>query len=170
MIWLELDSVWTKNFGNALFICVVLNLCGFLIMVNFIWSILRVHNYCKPIVSHDMPNNEHHGVSDHWQLNLTICSTDYSDKQCRKHQSSALLGPLALGIHRLLLDSPHKWPVVQKVCPCHDNIMYLHMLLLSLCDFLIVVNLIWSILWAHNCSKPIVTHGMANMAFPFVWT
>ena len=28
MIWLELDSVWTKNFGNALFICVV---------IKFVW-------------------------------------------------------------------------------------------------------------------------------------
>ena len=50
-------------------------------------------------------------------------STVYSDADQRKHQSSA---PLAFvrGIHRGLVNSPHKWPVTRKMLPFDDVIMY----------------------------------------------
>ena len=30
--------------------------------------------------------------------------------------------PFVRGIHQWLVDSPHKWPEMQKVLPCHNNI------------------------------------------------
>ena len=45
---------------------------------------------------------------------LTIVySTVYSDADQRKHQSSASLA-FVQGIHRGLVNSPHKWPVTRK--------------------------------------------------------
>ena len=54
---------------------------------------------------------------------LTIVySTDYSDVDQRKHQSSA---PVAFvwGIHRGPVNSPHRWPVTRKMFPFDDVIM-----------------------------------------------
>ena len=42
----------------------------------------------------------------------------------RKHQSSALLA-FVQGIHRWLVNSPHKWPVMWKMFPFDDVIMTL---------------------------------------------
>ena len=54
---------------------------------------------------------------------LTIVySTFWSDADQRKHQSSALLA-FARGIHRLPVNSPHKWPVTRKMLPFDDVIM-----------------------------------------------
>ena len=54
---------------------------------------------------------------------LTIVfSTVYSDADQRKHQRSASLAFLR-GIHRGPLNSPHKWPVMQKMFPFDDIIM-----------------------------------------------
>ena len=44
-----------------------------------------------------------------------VYSTVYSDADQRKHQSSALL-TFVRGIHRGLMNSPHKWPVTRKKC------------------------------------------------------
>ena len=56
---------------------------------------------------------------------LTIVySTVYSDADQRKHQSSASLA-FVRGIHRGLVNSPHKWPVTQKMFPFDDVIMNL---------------------------------------------
>ena len=55
---------------------------------------------------------------------LTIVySTVYSDADQRKHQSSASLA-FAWGIHRGLVNSPHKWPVTRKMFPFDDVIMF----------------------------------------------
>ena len=55
---------------------------------------------------------------------LTIVySTVYSDADQRKHQSSALLA-FVRGIHRGPVNSPHKWPVTQKMFPFDDVIMW----------------------------------------------
>ena len=57
-------------------------------------------------------------------------STDYSDADQRKHQSSASLA-FVRGIHRGPVKSPHKWPVTRKMLPFHDVIMFqtkLHLL------------------------------------------
>ena len=54
---------------------------------------------------------------------LTIVySTVYSDADQRKHQSSASLA-FVWGIHRGLVNSPHKWLVMQKMFPFDDIIM-----------------------------------------------
>ena len=56
---------------------------------------------------------------------LTIVySTDYSDADQRKHQSSASLA-FMWGIHLGPLNSPHKWPVTRKMFPFEDVIMYI---------------------------------------------
>ena len=54
---------------------------------------------------------------------LTIVySIVYSDADQRKHQSSASLA-FERGIHRGPVNSPHKWPVTQKMFPFDDVIM-----------------------------------------------
>ena len=54
---------------------------------------------------------------------LTIVySTVYSDADQRKHQSSASLA-FVLEIHQGPVNSPHKWPVTQKMFPFDDVIM-----------------------------------------------
>ena len=54
---------------------------------------------------------------------LTIVySAIYSDADQRKHQSSASLAFLR-GIHRWPVNSPHKWPVMQKMFSFDDFIM-----------------------------------------------
>ena len=54
---------------------------------------------------------------------LTIVySTVYSDADQRKHQNSASLA-FVRGIHRGPVNSPHKWPVTQKIFPFDDVIM-----------------------------------------------
>ena len=55
---------------------------------------------------------------------LTIVySTVYSDADQRKHQSSVSLAFIR-GIHRGLVDSPHKWPATWKMFPFNDVIMH----------------------------------------------
>ena len=54
---------------------------------------------------------------------LTIVySTVYSGADQRKHQSSASLA-FVRGIHRWLVNSPHKWPVTRKMFPFDNVIM-----------------------------------------------
>ena len=55
---------------------------------------------------------------------MTYCSTVYSDANQSKHQSSASLA-FELGIHRVPLNSPHKWPVTRKMFPFDDVIMHI---------------------------------------------
>ena len=50
----------------------------------------------------------------------------YSGADQRKHQSFASLA-FVRGIHRGPVNSPHKWPVTQKMFPFDDFIMLLHM-------------------------------------------
>ena len=58
-------------------------------------------------------------------ISLTIVySTVYSDADQRKHQSSASLA-FVWGIHRGPVNSPHKWPVTQKMFPFDDVIIHL---------------------------------------------
>ena len=54
---------------------------------------------------------------------LTIVfSAVYLDTDQRKHESSASLA-FVRGIHRLPVNSPHKWPVTRKMFPFDDVIM-----------------------------------------------
>ena len=55
---------------------------------------------------------------------LTIVySTVYSDADQRKHQSSASLA-FVWWIHRVPVNSPHKWPVTRKMFPFDDVIIH----------------------------------------------
>ena len=59
---------------------------------------------------------------------LTIVySTNYSDADQRKHQSSTSL-TFVWGIHRGPVNSPHKWSVTRKMFPFDHVIMYNFML------------------------------------------
>ena len=51
-----------------------------------------------------------------------VYSTVYSGADQSKHQSSASLA-FVWGIHRGLVNSPHKWPVTRKMFPFDDVIM-----------------------------------------------
>ena len=51
-----------------------------------------------------------------------VYSAVYSGANQRKHQSSASLA-FVRGIHRGPVNSPHKWPVTQKMFPFDDVIM-----------------------------------------------
>ena len=53
---------------------------------------------------------------------MIVSSTDYSDADQWKHQSSALLAFLQ-GFHWWRVNSPHKWPATQKMFPFDDVIM-----------------------------------------------
>ena len=62
---------------------------------------------------------------------LTIVySTVYSDADQRKHQSSASLA-FVRGIHRGPVNSPHKGPVLRKMFPFDDVIMFRHIHLVA---------------------------------------
>ena len=53
---------------------------------------------------------------------MIVYSTVHSGSDQRKHQSSASLA-FVRGFHRWPVNSPHKWPVMRKMCPCDDVIM-----------------------------------------------
>ena len=53
---------------------------------------------------------------------VIVYSTVYSDADERKHRSSVSLA-FVRGIHRGLVNSPHKWPVTRKKFPFDDVIM-----------------------------------------------
>ena len=55
---------------------------------------------------------------------MSVYSTVYSGADQRKHQSSASLA-IVRGIHRWPVNSPHKWPVTQKIFPSADIIMWI---------------------------------------------
>ena len=62
---------------------------------------------------------------------LTIVySIVYSGTDQRKHQSSASLS-FVWGIHRWLVNSPHKGPVIRKMFPFDDVIMHQLVMLVS---------------------------------------
>ena len=54
---------------------------------------------------------------------MIVYSTVYSGADQRKHQSSVSLASVR-GIHRWLVNSPHKGPVMRKMFPFHDIIMH----------------------------------------------
>ena len=60
-----------------------------------------------------------------------VYSTVYSGPEQRKHQSSASLA-FVRGIHRGLVNSPHKWPVTRKIFPFDDVIMIFNAMLISI--------------------------------------
>ena len=65
-------------------------------------------------------HNECNGVSNHQPQ--IVYSTVYSGADQRKHESSASMA-FVQGIHRWPVNSPHKGPVMQKLCLFDDIIM-----------------------------------------------
>ena len=64
----------------------------------------------------------HNGRDDISNHQLHFCLLTHSGADPRKHQSSASLA-FVRGIHRWPMNSPHKWPVTQKMLPFDDVIM-----------------------------------------------
>ena len=60
-----------------------------------------------------------------------VYSIIYSDADQRKHQNSASL-IFVWGIHRGSVNSPHEWPVTQKMFPFDDVIMGIYWLIYCL--------------------------------------
>ena len=67
-------------------------------------------------------HNGRYSVSNHQPHDCVL--NRLSDADQRKHQSSASLA-FVRGIHRGLVNSPHKWPVTRKMFPFDDIIMTL---------------------------------------------
>ena len=73
-----------------------------------------IHLQYIPVIMHIHYNDVIMGATASQITNLTIVySTDYSDADQRKHQSSASLA-FERGIHRGPVISPYKWPVTGK--------------------------------------------------------
>ena len=82
-----------------------------------------------------------------------VYSIVYSDADQRKHQSYASLA-FVRGIHRGLVNSPHKWPVTRKMFPFDDVIMIC--LFVGYCDTASVSN--W-IRLRHQRTSILTCHG-----------
>ena len=61
-------------------------------------------------------------IASQFTSHAIVYSTVYSGENQRKHQSSASLA-LERGIHRELVNSPHKLPVTRKMFPFDDVIV-----------------------------------------------
>ena len=81
-------------------------------------------NHVKPTVDTESHYNDviMGAITSHITTFTIVYSTVYLDADQRKHQSSASLA-FVLGIHRASVNSPHKWPVTQKMFPFDDVIM-----------------------------------------------
>ena len=82
-------------------------------------------------------HNEQDGVSNHQPHDGLLIV--YSGADQRKHQSSASMAFVG-GIHQWPVNSPHKWPVTQKIFPFYDVIM-------TTTPFPPSVHTFWTPLW-----------------------
>ena len=81
------------------------------------WHLISINELCQHYSDVTM------GAMSSQITSLTIVySTVYSGADQRKHQCSASLA-FVRGIHRLPVNSPHKWPVTQKMFSFGDVIM-----------------------------------------------
>ena len=62
-------------------------------------------------------------LASQFTIPTIVYSTVYSGADQIKHQSSALLA-FVRGIHRRPVNSPHKWPVMRKILPFDDAIIF----------------------------------------------
>ena len=85
------------------------------------WNIKKKHVFV--VITLQWRHNGRYGVSNH-QPNDCLLKI-YSVADQRKHQSSASLA-FVWGIHLWPVNSPHKWPVTQKMFPFDDVIMIMH--------------------------------------------
>ena len=90
-------------------------------------------NYLLYWRHHESPNSisthRSFGVALRWRHNGCDSVSNHQPRECllrrahqRKHQSSSSLA-FVRGIHRRSVNSPHKWPVTQKMFPFDDVIM-----------------------------------------------
>ena len=93
------------------------------------WGICPIYTVVKQTYRSSLVPVSHYGdvIMGEIAFQITILaivySTVYSDADQRKHQSSASLA-FVRGIHRGLVNSPHKWPVSRKMFPFDDVIMH----------------------------------------------
>ena len=83
---------------------------------SILWSLIG-HD-CRSL---EWRHNEHDEVPNHQPYDCLLNSWFGGEDQ-RKHQSSASLA-FVRGIHRSLVNSPHKGPVTRKMFPFHDFII-----------------------------------------------
>ena len=77
--------------------------------------ITKINNFSRKKIPDIHYSDVIMGMIAYQITSLTIVfSTVYSDADQRKHQSSASLA-FVRGIHRGLVNSPHKWPVTRKM-------------------------------------------------------
>ena len=90
-------------------------------ILNKCWQLARMHILGLPHLHYD---DVIMGVIAYQITSFAIVfSTVYLGTDQRKHQSSASLA-IVRGIHRRPVNSPHKWPVTQKMFPFDDVIMW----------------------------------------------
>ena len=98
---------------------------------RFFGNQLPLQHYCateKTNRIHGIYRTQHYGdvimgaIASQIASLTIVYSTVYSDADQRKHQSSASLAFVRV-IHRGPVNSPHKWPVTQKMFPFDDVIM-----------------------------------------------
>ena len=148
-------------------------------------TIHYLNQWCSSLLSHieltmvltrfsyviTLRHNEHNGVTNHQHLNC-LCNSLFGSDQ-RKHQSSASLA-FERGIHWWLVDSPPKGPVMRKMFPFDDIIMFwAHRrtkLLRSgpnVCQFKRgIVICILSLKWRHMATWNWVNIGWGNGLLP----
>ena len=102
----------------------------------------------------------------------TVYSTVYSDADQRKHQISASLA-FVWGLHRGLVNSPHKWPATRKMLPFDDVIMAIAnaVEILQYCTKLAINPVLFRLYCRHppspinpglqSSGNPIASHGMS---------
>ena len=104
--------------------------------MNAFLGALSISKHCLTSIYH---GNVIMGAIASQITSLTIVySTVYSDADQRKHQSSASLA-FVRGIHRGLVNSPHKWPVTRKMFPFNDVIMRISIIVIRSHDLLSVI-------------------------------
>ena len=86
---------------------------------------------------------------------VIVYSTIYSDTDQRKHQSSASLA-FVWGIHQGPVNSPHQWPVTQKMFPFDDVIMIWSAFLIE------ALNMISYHDWGFCLQKQVSQAGISN--------
>ena len=93
-----------------------------------------------------------------------VYSTVYSDADQRKHQSSASLA-FVRGIHRWPVNSPHKWPVMRKMCPFDDVIMTSKLgSAVALIQYLQCYN-VYVLMYC----RLVKSNGVSNLGYHCVW-
>ena len=102
-----------------------------LVVTNTTEHVLHNMEMCREVplgIGHNMPVSWHdcdvirHTMAAQITSLMIVYLAVYSDADQIKHQSSASLA-FVRGIHRGLVNSPHKWPVTREMFTLDDVIM-----------------------------------------------